>query len=465
MKPIIKRSYFYILAACFAATSCKKLIEIPPNPSDKITTTQAFSDSSNVLNVMAGIYSSFHILDAGDAPGFYNGGIAAYTGLTADELINWNPSLLQFLTPYYKNSILPDNAYLGIMWTQGYEVIYKVNKSLDGIAASKGLSAGFIKQIGGELKTIRAFTYFNLVNIFGGVPVVTVTDFRINSRLPKETPDKVFALIVADLEEAISLLKPEYPSDGHSRPNLFTAKALLAKAYLYQKNWQKAESLSGQVIDAGLYSLESDLNSVFLTGNNEAIWQYPSIDADFLETNDGYVFIPDPDNIPEYEITPSLMDAFEADDQRKASWTNAEDVNGTIYFYPFKYKKKYMDVSPESESYVMLRLAEQYLIRAEARTQLNRLDDAAEDVNAIRQRAGLTDISVSDKETMLAAILQERRVELFCEWGNRWFDIKRTDNANLVFGTKPNWQPTDALFPIPMSEIQRNPALKQNPGY
>src|SRR5688500_5904124 len=111
MKTYMRLFYIYLLAICFANTSCKKLIEVPPNPADRIATEQAFSDSTNVLNVMAGLYSNFTINDAGFAFGIYNGGVTAYTALTGDELINLNPNLLHVLTPYYKNSLQPDNAY------------------------------------------------------------------------------------------------------------------------------------------------------------------------------------------------------------------------------------------------------------------------------------------------------------------------------------------------------------------
>jgi hypothetical protein len=457
--------YIYLLVICFANTSCKKLIEVPPNPADRIATGQAFSDSTNVLNVMAGLYSNFTINDAGFAFGIYNGGVTAYTALTGDELINLNPNLLHVLTPYYKNSLQSDNAYLSMFWADAYKTIYIVNASFESLPKSTGLSESFRQQVTGEFKTLRAFTYFQLVNIFGGVPIITGTDFRVNSRLPRETEAKVYEFIVADLEAAIKLLKPEYPSDGHARPNLFTAKALLAKVYLYLKNWQKAEVLAGEVIDAGLYYLEPDPNRVFLSNSTESIWQYPATDAGFSETNEGYVFNPEPGNIPDYEMTQDMLNAFETGDLRRTSWVAEADVNGTLYYHPFKYKRRTTDLPGESEGYIFLRLGEQYLIRAEARANLDQSDDAVEDVNTIRRRAGLGDISFIDKETLLASIMQERRIELFVEWGNRWFDMKRTNQSNAVFGTKPNWQPTDILYPVPKSEILNNTALLQNPGY
>jgi starch-binding outer membrane protein, SusD/RagB family len=354
------------------------------------------------------------------------------------------------------------------MWIEVYKTIYAVNVSLEAIEASKGLTATFKRRTKGELKTIRAWCYFNLVNMFGGVPVITDTDFKTNSLLPKEAPEQVFEFIINDLEGADTMLLADYPSAGRYRPNLYTSKALLAKAYLYTQNWEKAESFSDEVINAGIYSLEPDVNNVFVQGSTEAIWQYPGTDASFSHTNESYLFLPDafnPGGVPKFEITPSLYDAFEEGDIRKANWIAAEDINGTIYNYPFKYKIRDASAAVTQEDYVFFRVAEQYLIRAEARAQLDQFDNALEDLNVIRRRAGISDLTFSDKQTLLDDILKERRLELFCEWGSRWFDLKRLNKADEVLGSKPNWQSTDVLYPIPLLELQRNPFLTQNPGY
>lgn len=448
--------------------SCKKLIEIPSNPSDKIPTVQAFSDSNNVLNVLSGIYNNFQISDYGAAPAFYNGGIAVYTGLSGDELINRDISLLQYQTPYYTNTLLPSDGYISYMWSEAYKNIYTINISLISIQKSEGLSESFKLKMTGEFKFMRAWIYFHLLNLFGDLPIVTDVDFKVTSLLPREPVQTVYEFIADDLEEAISLIHPEYPSAGRARPNIYTAKALLAKVRLYTGEWQAAETLSGEVIDAGMYTLEPDLNNVFLHGSTEAIWQYPTEGAGSSPTNEGYIFLPDqwnPGGVPKFEITPSLFNSFEPDDARRENWTAKVDVNGTIYNYPYKYKVNDVSLATTQEDYMFLRLGEQYLIRAEARANLDLLEDGLEDMNVIRRRAGLPDKSLSDKQTLLDDILQERKVELFCEWGNRWFDVKRSNKSDEIFGVKPGWNATDALFPIPLAEIQKNPFLTQNPGY
>lgn len=159
------------------------------------------------------------------------------------------------------------------------------------------------------------------------------------------------------------------------------------------------------------------------------------------------------------------MNSFEPGDLRKINWTKSRVFSGQTLFYPYKYKVR--TGSTLQEYYVVFRLAEIYLTRSEARVMTSNLQGAKDDLNIIRQRAGLPITPASTASDIQLAIEQERRIEYLCEWGHRWFDLKRTNRANTVIGSqKPlTWQPTDALWPIPQSQINLNPSLTQNPGY
>jgi hypothetical protein len=165
------------------------------------------------------------------------------------------------------------------------------------------------------------------------------------------------------------------------------------------------------------------------------------------------------------------LNSFEANDNRKSQWLGTTSVNGNTYFFPFKYKIGRLDAMPNGnidQFYMVFRLAEQYLIRAEARAHLNNITNAIADLNFIRVRAGITDISNTIvQQEALEAIAHERQVELFAEWGHRWMDLKRTNKCNKVLASikGSNWQPTDTLYPIPYSEIMSAPNLIQNEGY
>ncbi|MDO6761904.1 RagB/SusD family nutrient uptake outer membrane protein, partial [Tamlana sp. 2_MG-2023] len=163
-------------------------------------------------------------------------------------------------------------------------------------------------------------------------------------------------------------------------------------------------------------------------------------------------------------ISNTLLNAFEVGDLRYDNWLGNITDGTTTWFFPFKYKVK---LSPSLEEYSMVfRLAEQYLIRAEARAQLNDFSGALLDLNTIRNRAGLPDVNLSSQETMLTAIYKERQVELFSEWGHRWYDLKRSNRIDQVLSSvKPQWVSTAKLYPIPIDEVSRNGNITQNPGY
>src|SRR5260221_4052313 len=117
------------------------------------------------------------------------------------------------------------------------------------------------------------------------------------------------------------------------------------------------------------------------------------------------------------------MNAFQIDDLRRTSWIRDTTIGMNTFHYPFKYKVKSADNL--SEYYIVLRLAEQYLIRAEARNNLGDNTGAVSDLNTIRARAGLANSTAATKEDISTALQYERRIELFAEWGHRWFDLNR----------------------------------------
>ena len=262
---------------------------------------------------------------------------------------------------------------------------------------------------------------------------------------------------------AEGLLKEDYPSTSKVSVNKWAAAALLARIYLYQKDWANSEQQASMVINSGAYTLEADLDNVFSESSGETIWQ---LGNDFSNTAEAQTFVPySPSDMPDYVLTPFLISAFEPGDQRLIKWVGSNLIDSIVYYYPYKYKDN--NYNPVTELYIVLRLAEQYLIRAEARAEQDNTDGAIEDLNVIRARAGLSGTAASGKDDILSAIAHERQIELFCEWGHRWCDLKRTGKANEILGTEkaPNWQATDTVYPLPAVELKNNPFLVQNPGY
>lgn len=407
---------------------------------------------------MAGLYSQMTQTNLNLA----SGGLTLFCGLSADEL--QNTSVNANYDPFRTNSLTADASPVASrFWNVAYKTIYQANSILEGIAASNGMSDGVKRQLEGEALLIRAFHYYYLVNLFADVPYLTTSDYGTNASTGRNTVPVVLNGIRNDLLKATALLAESYPSSGKGRPNRYAALALLARAHLRLNNWAETEAVADTIISSGRYSLTANLSQVFTSTSPEVIWH---LLRDNNNTGEGANFIPSSSNvIPPFALTPQLLGAFETTDNRKTAWIERNTIGSITYSYPLKYKLR--TSAPIQEYLVVFRLAEMYLVRAEARAQQNKLTSSAADLNTIRGRAGLAMVLPTDQQTLLNAIYKERQTELFAEWGHRWFDLKRTQKADAILapvkGTE--WQPTDVLYPIPLAEILRNPSLTQNPGY
>jgi starch-binding outer membrane protein, SusD/RagB family len=454
-------------AVTMMLTACKKLIEIPPNPPTEIATAEQFVDSATTMTAMANIYTYPPNGTYGFT--FSDGYLSLCTGLSSDELsvTTGAGDYLQF----YQYGLTRYTDIISDLWNDPYAAIYPVNATLSGIAASSGLSGSLKTQLTGELKVVRALYNFDLVNLFGAAPLITSIDYTTTSKVGRTSVDSIYRQILTDLTDAQQVLPVTYPSQGHLRPNLYTVKAFLAKVYLYQQNWQAAYNAADTVINSGTYSLEPNLNNVFLDGSQEAIWQLPATGTGSGDvTTEAQHYVPfSSGTAPNYPLTSFLLNAFEAGDQRLQDWAGTSVVNtglanDTLY-YPYKYK----NVNPASattEDFMIFRLGEQYLIHAEAAAELGNLGTALSDLNIVRARAGLGATTATSQSGVLTAIMHERQVELFCEWGNRWLDLVRTGTAGTVLNAeKSGFQSYMTLYPLPNAQLEVNTLLTQNLGY
>jgi hypothetical protein len=158
---------------------------------------------------------------------------------------------------------------------------------------------------------------------------------------------------------------------------------------------------------------------------------------------------------------------FQDEDKRFVNWVGYNEPTDNFYAWKYKDRQSFNNITEYS---MVLRLAEQYLIRSEARVMQGDLPGAIADLNYIRQRAGIVPVEDLDMEIQVEAFIdlleKERRRELFTEWGHRWMDLKRTGRAVSVLDSKPSgFENTDTLFPIPAEERIKNSNLDQNPGY
>jgi len=445
------------LMLLMAATGCKKLVEVNP-PDDQLVEGTVFLNDSSAQSAVNGVY----IKIMSNSKYFLNGGTSLYPGLSADEVIrsSTSPGEDQFSS----NTLTAINQSVYVnLWKAAYSYIYQCNICITGLAKSTGVSDEVKNRLTGEVQFVRALCYFYLVNLYGDVPLVLSTNADVNAVLPRSAAANVYTQIEADLQSAIALLTND---PANTTPTRLAAQALLARIYLYEGEWSQAETYASIVINDGKYKLQNDLNTVFKSNSTETIFQWAPVLPN-VNAPEGNIFIPPSAAArPVYKICTVLMNAFETGDLRKSSWIKTVPLGGQTYSYPYKYKV-YNSLSP-TEYNIVLRLAEQYLIRAEARANQGDIAGAVADINVIRTRAGLPPVSSAvSKDQCLLAVEQERRIELFSEWGHRWFDLKRTNRADAVLGPLKgtNWQSADKLYPIPQSELETDVHLDQNPGY
>jgi hypothetical protein len=501
MRVLYKVILTILTSSLVVCIGCKKWADAGAPPSST-TEASVYNEDATAIAVMTNIYAQLSTNNPNSTQILPT--ITKREGLSADEL-GLMSGASQDDVAYYTNTLAaPISGSGGItpaggdIWTSCYKYIYTCNSAIEGLTKSSTLTPSVKQQLLGEAKFMRAFFYFYLVNLYGDLPLALTSDYRVTSALPRSSKTLVYQQIINDLKEAQALLSNSFLNGAlknyssapqRVRPSSWAATALLARAYLFAGEYALAEQQSNILINnTTLFSL-SNLFNVFLNAglgtNKEAIWQLQPVNTngtsdDYWNTEDARLFVLTANPVGvNYDhpvfLSPQLLSAFESGDQRAVlgNWINEyTDGSGTYYFsYKYKIGDPVNGTFP-TEYLTVFRLAEQYLIRAEARAQLNNINGAQADLNAIRTRAGLPSTTPSDKTSLLAAILHERQVELFCEWGHRWLDLKRTGNIdavmNVVTPLKASgaiWQSYQQLYPIPVGDVLASPNLTQNIGY
>ncbi|WP_159798923.1 RagB/SusD family nutrient uptake outer membrane protein [Flavobacterium sp. MK4S-17] len=448
-----------LLLLCMTA-GCEDYIEVDL-PSSQLTASMVFEDKATATAAVTEIYAKMR------SSGMLSGsaqGLSAAMGLYADELEYYGASTY-FAASFYNNAVLPSTSQVGSWWSGAYNQVYGANAVLEGLAASQAISQADKEPLIGEALFCRALLHFYLLNVFGDIPYITTTDYRVNRVAQRMPSPEVYQMIAQDLEQALTLLPEEYITQDRTRPNRAAAQALLARVYLYSGQWQEAADMASAVLNnTALYS-EEPVETTFLKESNATIWQFsPAAEGQNTAEGATFIFISGPPSFA--TLRQELMEAYEDGDLRKVHWVKEVPGDGGPWYHSNKYKER-AATGATLEMSVVLRLAEVILIRSEARARQGDLIGALEDLNRVRQHAGLDDTQASGASEILEAILRERRTELFTEFGHRFFDLKRTANLDAALDPlKPGWQPTDALLPIPENELITNPNLgSQNPGY
>ncbi|NML40778.1 RagB/SusD family nutrient uptake outer membrane protein [Chitinophaga sp. G-6-1-13] len=459
-----------------AYMSCKKFLDVG-TPITNTSQENVYENDATAAAVITGIYTKM----MNDFTQIGITSISYVQELASDNLI-LNTQNDQGYLSWWRNQVTSDYANtegIGDFFSSLYPTIYITNAAIEGIENSKHLTPAIKQRLLGEAYFLRAFHYFYLVNLYGDIPLITSTDYTQTSLKERSPVSLIYEQMISDLQKSSNLLDDTYvdgsiikKSIERVRPNRSASLALLARVQLYQKKYQDAEKTASLVINqTSLYRLIG-VDSVFKKNSLETIWALQPVKQGF-NTDEGATFILD--KVPGIlapklsYISNSLLSSFENNDNRYTSWIEKFISGNITYPYAAKYK---IDANNDvvSEYCIVLRLAELYLIRAEARLESNNITGALDDINFIRKRAGLLPTPASTVPDIRKAIIKERRVELFCEWGHRWFDIKRSDSMNEIMQAAMTfkggtWASYKAIYPIPNFEILRDPNLVQNPGY
>lgn len=441
--------------------SCDSFVDVDL-PSSQLSSATVFEEPATANAAMTDIYAKLRDTGLMAGTGY---GMHAALGAYSDEL-DYYGAVDGGTTFFYNNTLLPNNGDSALWWSASYNQIYSANAVYEGVNASTKLSQTVKDQLMGEALFVRAMLHFYLVNLYGDVPYITTTDYLQNQVVHRMATADVYTHIIADLETAQTLLPTNYVGGTRVRPNRFVASALLARVYLYHGDYEAASNAASAILnETGTYSLSTDLDTTFLKDSPSTIWQLiPQVEGRNTDEGATYIFIAGPP--PFVALRSELVNAFEPGDERKVHWIKAVTNGSDTWYHAYKYKQQsYTGTTLEYS--IVFRLSEQYLIRAEARAKQGFLTGAKDDLDVIRNLAGLPNSVAVSQQDILDAILQERRVEFFTEGGQRFFDLKRAQQLDAALSPlKPGWNSTDALLPLPETELLLNPnLLPQNPGY
>ena len=450
-----------ILVLLMCLVSCDRFVNVD-QPNSQLTGSAVFEDNTTATAAMKDVYAKMR--DNGLLTG-KSIGLSNLLGQYTDELVCYQTGNTT-AEPFYNNALTASNGYVQQLWNSTYNQIYAANAVIEGVTASTSLTGTQKNQLVGEALFVRALLHSYLAGVFGGCPYITTTDYQQNSIVHRLSTMAVYDHCIADLEEAATLLPENYISTERIRPNQYAAQALLARLYLYSGHWAEASNAASAVLNqTGMYVWEPDLDKVFLKECTSTIWQF-SAGGGYANAQEGALFIFNAGPPPTVALSPTLYNSFATVDLRKSHWTRSITDGTTTWYQPYKYQQDNSSTTTTSYS-VMLRLSEQYLIRAEARALQGDLIGAKQDLDFVRINAGLGGTTATTGAALVTAVLEERRFEFFTEVGMRFFDLQRTGALDAVLTPeKPGWNSTDGLWPVPQSELLINPNLApQNAGF
>ena len=484
----LKYNLIEIALLGFSFSSCSDFLE--QNPQTDLSENDFYKTADDILSAVNGVYSS---LQEGDIYGNWY----VFGEIPSDNTRNQLSGSVTTQNEFDQFYIDTQNSMIANFWKAAYKVINRTNTVLgriDGIEINTELANRYKL----ECKFIRALMYFNLVRVYGDVPLV-LKEISISESydILREPKENVYNQIIADLKEAQDL-PVSYSTAEDGRATQGAAKALLANVYMTLHKYAEAETILAEIINSGRYSLlENTPGSLNIDGyknvfspvnhnSKEGIFEIQFLKGGYGEgSNYANNFAPENsgtnvvavggtggNNIPEMDI----YNAYEEGDLRR-------DFSMSLGYYDnrknnewveSRYVCKFMDVpyqnNDASNNYPVIRYADVILMYAEALNQNGKTAEACKYLNMTRRRGfgyqttetSPVDLQTTDKAQFALMVEQERRVELAFE-NHRWFDLIRTGRAVEVMRSKGfSLNETNLICPIPQKQIDVNPKLTQN---
>jgi hypothetical protein len=454
----MKTNKFIISIVIVTLWSCEKSIDVD-FPNTQIDVTQVFETVSTADGALSNLYAelySFSVLNGGTA------GSGALLGSYTDDLNCYMAASLGGAPDIFNNQQLPSNSVIKNSWANSYKQIYLANSIITGVDASSGIATKDKNRIKGEALFLRSLIYFYLTQIFGDVPYTTTTDFTINQKIGKMNDKEVLTTIHNDLMLSIDLLDDNYRNTDRIYPNKKAAEMMLAIVCMQENKWSQAENLLKDIKINSLYAWEPDVSKTFKKSGKHILWQFKPLQAN-LPTNEASMYYFTTAAPTGYALSSDLVNAFETSDLRFQKWVTKITVNQNVFYRC----NKYVNAVNNSDEYsIVFRMEEVNLLLAEALVRQNRKEEALPLLNAVRQKAGNSNLGPLLNEQILEELLNENRREFFAEKGNRFLTLKRFGRLDQLNAVKPNWQNFHKVWPIPLNDLLLNPNLNpQNPGY
>lgn len=435
-------------------SGCSKFLDVEPVL--QVDAGRAITNANTAEVALNGLYNRL------GTDNYYGSNFQALSYLSGGD-IQWTGSQRapQEITA---RKLTADNGYVGQAWAGIYQTILAANNLIETVPTLTDplLTADRKGQMQGEALAIRALAYFDLARGWGGVqlilkPTRTAAD---NTGIQRSNVADTYAQVLKDLTAAEPLLAA---TTNRNRVTRKTVWALRARYHLYRQEWEQAESFATKLIDDTSYRLVKPYSTFFVNNavnTTESVFELAYSNS-FKNGHFNWWLPPVLGGRREWAPNTQLVALL---NNPQVGGNRSALIAQTAPPGNLWYGKLYYRVPTGTDPAYLIRIAELYLIRAEARARLNKLSDALADLNAVRSRAdvpALTSATTPTAEGILLAIENERRVEFAFET-DRWFDLVRTGRVAPVLGI------TDAnkyVLPIPTSEILADKTLIQNPGY